>query len=786
MYIKTNRVKRKTDNTFKGNAAFIAVILIGVMIFGSLGRVGYIMIKNGDEYREKAASNQLYDVTIEGVRGTIYDSKMMPLATSTEAWILIVNPYEFHRQFSRKNSVWNEEDYKKFTEQISKDIAKILGITKKEVKEKILMTDLTYKRIKQEVTPSQKNQLDDLFEKGYTKMRTKVVKRFLRPDEEKEEPVTIKATSFFYYESDTVREYAQGNFASTVIGVINADNNGETGIEKYYNDTLKGTAGRMVTAKDSRGRVLESSYETVFDPKEGNGIVLTIDSNIQGYLENALNRAQQSIKGDGVYGIVMDVDTGAILAVSDKPDFDLNDPRKLEDGVDKTTLDTLEKGSYEYNEKFSSLLYEQWSSFCLTETYEPGSTFKIFTAAAAIEEGVVNLNTTHTCVGSYKVADITYHCANNKSHGTQDLTHGLMNSCNTFFINVGQKLGVEAYSKYYEAFGFTEKTGVDINNEATPIYHDPETMTKVDLASTSFGQTIRISPLQLITAASAIANGGKLMQPYLVEKVVDSDGNVISETEPVVKRRVISESTSKAVISMMESVVGEDTGTGKNAYIEGYRVCGKTATAEKLDDNSDEDIYIASFLCFAPADDPEVAILVGVDNAPGPYRGGGVLAAPIAKEVLIPTLKYLGVEPHYTSDELRDISRSSPELTGKSLSEARNIAANEGLSVRVVGEGSTVISQVPKAGETVPKGGVVVVYTDKETKTEVVKVPDFRGLSASEVNRLGVSSGINVVFSGPTSSSGVRSYGQDIPADTTLEAGSKVTVYFSSDNIAVD
>lgn len=309
-------------------------------------------------------------------------------------------------------------------------------------------------------------------------------------------------------------------------------------------------------------------------------------------------------------------------------------------------------------------------------------------------------------------------------------------------------------------------------------------MSKVDLASTSFGQTIRISPLQLITAACAIANGGKLMQPYLVDKVVDSDGNIISQTEPVVKRRVISESTAQSVISMMESVV--EKGTGKNAYIPGYRVCGKTATAEKLDDNSDDDIYIASFLCFAPADDPQVAVLVGVDNAPGPYRGGGVLAAPIAKEVLESTLKYMGVEPHYTQSELASVSRTTPSLIGKSVGDAKLTAANEGITTRVVGNGKTVVSQVPAGGESIPDGGVVVIYTESSSKTQEVEVPDFSGYSASEVNRIAVNSGLNVVFSGPTGSAGVRAYSQDIAKGTRVEAGSKITVYFRTDNIAID
>ena len=783
MYIHPNRVKRKTDTTFVKQSAIVSFILVVAMVFVNLGAVAYIMLAKGDEYRQKAASNQLYDVSIEGIRGTIYDSNMTPLATSTTAWILCVNPKAIKNKFEDNSFLNKENRYDIFINDISKRFAKILGMKKSEIKAMLLQSELSYKRIKKEVSPTQKIALDAIINKPYGFPYT-YVDNGLFKDKTEERTYDISISSLFTYESDSIREYSQSNFASTVIGVINAENKGETGIERHYNNVLEGTAGRIVTAKDSRGRILESSYETVFDAGEGNGIVLTIDSNIQSYLENALNRAHASIKSDGVYGIVMDVKTGAVLAVSDKPDFDLNNPRELVSKAAKEELKKYKVGSDEYKQAFSNKLYEQWSSFCITENYEPGSTFKIFTAAAAIEEGVANLKTTHNCLSYVKVADITYNCANHKSHGLQTLTQGLMNSCNTFFITIGQRLGLEKYNKYFEAFGFTEKTGIDINNEAFPVYHNPARMSKVDLASTSFGQTIRISPLQLITAACSIANGGKLMQPYLVDKVVDSDGNVISQTEPTVKRRVISERTAQSVISMMEAVV--EKGTGKNAYIPGYRVCGKTATAEKLDDNTDDAIYIASFLCFAPADDPQVAILVGVDNAPGPYRGGGVLAAPIAKEVLESTLKYMGVEPHYTQSELAEVSRTTPSLIGKNVSDAKIAAANEGLVTRVSGKGKKVVSQVPAGGESIPEGGVVVIYTEEASDTLEVTVPDFTGRTASEVNRLAVNSGLNVVFSGPTGSAGVRAYSQDIRKGTTVEAGSKVTVYFRTDNIAVD
>lgn len=772
-----NRVKRKTEPFFVRRSLGFVAFVLACFLFLSVGRIGYIMVFKGEEYRERAANNQLYDQTIEAVRGTIYDRNMTPLVTSTSAWIFCANPAAIKKTFENY-----PEDLKKFYKYLSKNLAKILSVKASDINYLLRETEGQYVRIKKKVSAQTREKIENFLKEKYVFQVFVEAEHFWQKDGYVD--FTVRPSNYFYYENDSIRTYPDNNFASTVIGVVNADNNGDTGIELYYNDILSGEDGRVVTAKDAKGNALETGYETVFDAVEGNGVVLTMDENIQMYLENALSQALKSTGAAGVYGIVMDVDTGAVLAMSDKPDFDLNNPRVLTDSVDKSALEGLEEGTQEYSAKYSELLFEQWNSFCVTNNYEPGSTFKIFTTAAALEEGVVNLNSTFYCSGRYDVLGVEYHCANRSGHGGETFTQGLMNSCNPVFIEVGQRLGVEKFNKYFDAFGFNERTGIDVANEASSVVHNPDKMTKVDLASTSFGQSIRISPLQLITATCAIANGGNLMQPYLVQSVIDSDGNIVSETQPVVKRRVISESTAATVRSMMEAVC--EGGTGKNAYIAGYRVAGKTATAEKLDDGTDEPVYIASFVCFAPADDPEVAILVGVDDTPGEYRGGGVLAAPIAKEVLVSTLEYLNVEPQYTESELESVSHTTPSLVGKSLSEAKVAAGAEGFTTRVVGSGDQVVSQVPSAGESIPENGVIVIYTDKKTEAQEVEVPDFTGLSVSQVNRLAAKSGLNVVFSGPTDTAGIRSYNQSVAAKTMVEAGSRITVYFRSDDIAVD
>lgn len=779
--IYVNQVKRRSDKTFKSRARSAVVCLIALILVLNLGAVGAIMIFKGEEYSEIAADNQLKDTIIKPIRGTIYDRNMTPLATSTAAWILSVNPKEIKKKFSSKPEFLDD-----FYESLADNLARILDVDKQETLEKLKKEDSVYQVIKKKVSGAERIELEEFFSNKFEYNYKKQVKKFGIFTKEVDATFKVNAGNFFYYESSANREYANGHFASTVIGVVNADGKGETGVESYYDDVLQGEIGRILTATDVAGRELDSSYNAYYDATQGNGVVLTIDYEIQSYLENALNQAYDSISCDGVYGIVMDVDTGAILALSDKPDFDLNNPRVLDENVNTDILKKFEKGTTEYSEQYSKLLYEQWSSFCITSNYEPGSSFKIFCAAAALEEDLVDSIDAkiYNCTSSTKVADRTYHCANYKAHGSQSMTQGLMNSCNTFFITLGQKLGIDTYYKYFEAFGFTERTGVDVANEARSFVHEKENMSKVDLASTSFGQGFRISPIQLLTATCAIANGGNLMVPYLVGSIVDSDGNIVSQTQPTVRRKVISEDTASKVRQMMAAVVSD--GTGRNAQISGYQVAGKTASAQKLDDNATEEVYVASFVCFAPADDPEVAILVGVDNTHDGYRSGGAVAAPIAKQVLEPTLEYLNVERKYTSEELAKLNKTTPELIGKTVSAAKSIAASNNLTVRVVGEGDTVVSQMPAGLQSIPQGGVIILYTESGNETQKTTVPDFTGKTVSEVNSLAAQNGINVIFSGPTEEAGVKAYNQSVDPGTKIDLGTSITVSFKSENIMID
>jgi len=735
-------------------------MMVSVLLFGCLGRVAYIMTAKGEEYRILAANNQLRDTLINGIRGTIYDSNMTPLVTSTSSWNLCVNSYQLNLAF-KKNPEEKEERFRF----LARELSLITGEKEEKIYEAFGKSNNPNVRLAKNTGSEKRRSLEAFFKQPYSAGGK-----------------SLDLTDYFFYENDNVRIYPENNFASTLIGVVNADGDGETGIESYYNDILKGEKGRILSARDSRGNEIPSGYETIIDPKQGNGIVLTVDRNIQTFLENALSKALASTKAKAVYGIVMEVDTGAVLAISDKPDFDLNNPRVLSGNADLSRLEGFAEGTKEYNEKYSEMLFEQWNSFCITSNYEPGSTFKIFTLAAALEQGVATEKTTHNCTSSIRVADTVYHCASHKAHGSQSLREGLMNSCNTFFISLGQKLGVENYYSFFERFGFTERTGIDAANESISVVHKRDKMSIVDLASTSFGQSVRITPLQLISGVCAIANGGKLMKPCLVAGIVDSEGNIIKKTEPTVRRTVISESTSRTVCSMMESVVRE--GTGKNAYLEGYRIAGKTGTAQKLDSGSNT--YIASFISFAPANDPKVAVLIGVDSPSGYLTSGGALAAPVAKEVLKSTLDYIGIEPQYTEKELAKISTRVPSLEGKPLWEARNLSVYSSLVLKTVGEGETVVSQYPEAGQLVPKGGVVVAYTDSEEEKSDLTMPDFFGKTVAEANLLAAENSLNIIISGPTDEGACEAYGQSPEEGTAVPPGSTVTVYFRNTDIQPD
>lgn len=719
--------------------AALAMAGLSVAFLYGIGALIYAGLINGEENRLKAERNQLSDTQIAAERGTIYDSNMNVLAKSASAWLIYINPSQIETE-EQKELVVN-------------GLSEILGVDAESVRTKAEKTETGYQKIAGEVETDVKEALE-----AYIDENSKA-----------------KLSTIIGIDPDTKRYYPYSSFASTIIGFTNSDDQGVGGIEMQYDDDLTGVSGRIITAKNAQQGSMSSDYETTYDAQPGESLVLTIDEVIQYYLEQSLDQALVDTGAKYAYGIVMDVDTGAILGMTSKPDFDLNNPRQISNTALSEKIAAITDDTQRAQET-TNALYAQWRNRTISDTYEPGSVFKTVVVSAALEEGVVDLNTTYTCTGGIQVANNYQRCWKAGGHGHETLTEGLMNSCNPFFITIGQALGEERFYKYFDAFGFTEKTGIDLPAEAKPVagktYHALENMGISELSSSSFGQTFQVSPIQMITAINTIANGGKLMQPYVVDSKLDSDGNVVYKTTPTVKRQVISEKTASTVADMMEQVVS--IGTGKNAYVAGYHVAGKTGTSEKI---GIEGAYIASFAGFAPADNPEISILIAIDEPTGEH-GGGAVAAPIAGVLLEKIMTYLNIEPQYEDKELSNVASVAPSLVGKTVGDAK-VAASK-FTVKVVGGGDKVISQTPAAGQQMHTGGVIVVYTEEDAAKQTATVPNLCNMSMSQANSAAVNAGFNIRISGNTNSGEVLSYKQSIDAGDEAEVGSVITVYFKS------
>lgn len=726
------------------NSRVVVISVVILFLFAIvLYRLAYIQIVKGEEYAEKAESQQLSDEEIVATRGTIYDSEGNILAQSATVWTIFLDPSNI-------------------TDKTRDTIVEYLA----------------------EVFEYDEEETEELMEKATADNQYQVVEEDVenRVKEEIAEFVSENSLSLCIgFEESTERYYPYGSLASTVIGFVGADEQGLAGVESYYDDELSGTNGRIITSQDAKSNSISSDYETSVDAEDGYSLTLTINTTIQYYLEKELQDALETYEAKGAYGVVMNCNTGEVLAMASLPDYDCNDPYTITYDVYLEEIAATEDED-EALELESTYIQNQWRNFTVSDTYVPGSVFKTFMASAALEEGVVTLDTTYTCVGSIQVDEYTMNCHNHSGHGTQTLTEGLENSCNPFFITIGQKLGVHAYFKYFDGFGFTEKTNIDLPGEASSQYYEEDEYSIVELSSASFGQTNSLTPIQVCTALSAIANGGYLVQPYVVSEITDADGNTVSKTETNVLRQVISEETAATVREMMQSVV--ENGTGKNAYVSGYSVGGKTGTSTKLGETSDDEDekYIVSFAAIAPCDDPEIAMIIIVDE-PNQDLGGGAICGPIAATVIEEAMNVLGVEPSYSTDD-DDSTVTTPSVTGMTLSEAKAEIEDAGLEYEVIGDGSSVIKQSPAASQIVSSGGVVVLYTTNSDK-ETVTVPDFTGMTVSEVNSTADEYNLNIIVSGNSGSSTVA-YKQSETADTEVEVGTVITVSFKSSEAVLD
>ncbi len=745
--------------------AFIVFALLVGIVFGStVINLARIQLFDSEQYKQQAEKNQLHDTELSAARGLIYDANGTVLAKSASVWKIYIKPNEI--------AEFENEDFKN---DLCRKLSAIIGVDFDDIKEKANKSKYAYLILKRQVEFEEKEKVAEFLSQYYS--------YFVTTENDKGELVQNEKKIYYSaavgIDPDVKRYYPYGTLAANVIGFTGTDDIGRLGVELKYDSLLTGTPGRIITAQNGKSDVMKQEYETIYDPVQGTSLVLTVDEVIQRYLEDSLEQVYVDSKGVGAYGVVMDVDTGAILAMASMGNFDLNSPQALTEEEEKALVEAY-PDEEERSTARNNLLYSKWRNFIVSDSYEPGSVFKIVTAAAAVEENVLGDDFRCTCTGKLQVADRTIKCHKRDGHGTQDLKHGLMNSCNPLFITVGQKLGKEKFFEYFEAFGFTEKTGIDLPAEPTPVsgvnYHALENMGLVELSSSSFGQSFQVTPIQMVTAISAVANGGYLMTPYVVARQLDENGNTISETQPKIRRQVISEETAAEVADMMEAVV--TSGTGKNAYVSGYRVAGKTGTSQKLGSDGE---YVASFGCFAPANDPEIAVLILVDEPEGQINGGQI-CTPVAAQVVEKTLEYMGVERQYSDKELEKLDTLTPGLVGKTTVDAKAFLEEKGFEVKVVGNGETVVSQMPSYNHSIPQGGVVVLYTEKETERLTVEVPNLTLMTLSAVNKYGTMAGLNIKISGNALNEGeLISYSQSIEEGQTVEYGTTVTVYFKSD-----
>ena len=721
----------------------ILILLILVLGFGAaVLRLTYLTTIQSSELQESAVDLQLADTTVSAKRGTIYDANGNVLAESASVWQVVMSPVNFKNDKQRQAA--------------AKGLSEIF--------------DLEYNDV-----------LDDTKQQSHYV----VVKRRIESDEREKVLELIDTLKKDYSCSGVIqllddykRYYPKNSLASSVIGFTGSDDQGLEGIEYEYDRYLSGTPGRIITAQNARGTDMPFRYEQNVESEDGNNVYLTIDETIQSICEKYMQKGVEdnNVLNKGVC-IAMDVNTGAILAMVTTDGYDLNNPYELSAKEKKKIKSTAKSKQAEAE---SAALSAMWRNKAVADTYMPGSVFKMCVASAALEENLVNEKTSFTCTGSISVEGETIHCSNISGHGTQNFVEVISNSCNPAFIQIGQMLGAGKFRQYYQGFGFSDKTGIDLPGEAEDSFWKEGKMGGVDLAVASFGQNFTITPIQMITACAAVSNGGYVVQPHVVSKITDSKGNVIKTVDKKVKRQVISDDTSKKMNEYLE--YNTERQGAAAGYISGYKVAGKTGTTEKRGvtkfESSFSEDYISSFCGYAPADDPQIAMLVFFDTPDGDAYYGSQVSSPVFINIMSEVLPYLDVKTSYTDEELGYVDASAGDYTGVSVDEAKTAVEADGFTATVKGNGSTVISQIPTVSSGLQKGGSIVLYTDSDSQSETVSVPSLIGLSPDEVNDVASAYGLNVSFSGATTSSGTSS-SQNIEAGTSVSPGTVITVSFA-------
>ena len=770
------------NQKLRRRTVWLLIIVLAVGFGAVITRLAYLQLVQGEELQRRAIEQQLADTPISAKRGTIYDTKGKILAQSASVWQVVMAPAYF-------------DDGAEGDEQrslVASRLASILGLDEAELLEDTKQNTY-YVSVKRKVESEQKEQIIEL---------------------QKELAEKYQKSGIISLLDDYKRYYPYSDLASSVIGFTGSEDQGLWGVEYQYNDYLSGTPGRIISAQNGIQTEMPFDYNQNIGAIDGSSVVLTIDETVQSIVEKYMKQGiiDNQVHERGVC-IVMNVNNGEIVAMASVNGFDLNDPFTIlpdqKKEIEAIDLDYLIKHDYfeededpyklseekkkelieqAQNEAESAALARNWRNKAISDTYYPGSVFKMVTLSMALQEGVVNKDSRFGCSGAFQLYEDTIHCHNTAGHGTQTYQECLWNSCNPGFIQIGQLVGKTKFWEYYQAFGFSDKTGIDLPGESEDQFfvHDgvEGNMLDTDLAVASFGQNFSITPIQMITAASAVANGGKIVQPHVVKQILDNEGNVVKNASTETKRQVISESVSEEMRGILEENC--ISGSGKNGYVAGYRVGGKTGTSEKLIDVNDDgaDDYIASFCGFAPANNPQYAALVFFDAPLGGNYYGSAVAAPVFASIMSEVLPYLEVVAQYTDEEASNIDTAAGAYSGMSVDDAVAAAERDGFTVTVKGEGSTVVSQNPSTGASMPTGGTIVLYTDQSGTDEKVTVPNLVGFSVSEVNGIASSYGLNVSVTGMVSSSDSTSTTQSVPEGTEVAPGTVITVTFSGSGIA--
>ncbi len=718
---------------------FVLMLIMGIGMFIVLFFKLYsLQITRHEELQSKAVSQQTRSSVVTANRGTIYDASGNILAISSTAETIFLSPKEIN------DALNDEENPVAWTKEIlAGALAKILDISEEGILKKMARSDSMYEVLKYRVD-------EDIADQ---------VRQYINDNK-------VKGV---FLTTDAKRYYPYSDLAAQVIGFVGVDYTGLFGLEAEYDKELQGQSGLVVTAKANGQNDLLYEYSQYFDPENGDELQVTLEATVQYYLEKGMKDMCDAFSpANGATGIVMDVRNGGILAMASFPNYDLNDFTTV---TDKTLLEQMARG--ELDEKGAQ--QKQWRNKALNDTYEPGSTFKILTLSAALEEGLIDKTTSVNCSGAVNISGHTIHCSNKAGHGLQTLQQTVGNSCNPAFISYGLKLGTEKFYQYMRSFGIMSPTGVDLGGEATGVFAADANFTQLDLACYAFGQNFTVTPLALITAQAACVNGGYLYTPHFAQQITDSNGNVIWQHDDTPVRQVISEETSATVRECLEYVVA--SGTGKNGQVAGYRIGGKTGTADKGQSGD----VVVSFLCFAPADDPQIMMLITMDTpsrSTGTYVSGGNMVAPYSSAIMSEILPYLGIEPSYSAEELMGVDTTVPNVIGMTVQEAKDRMKERGFTCKIEGDGEKITDQTPVGGAIIPGKSTVVLYAGAEKPDKMCTVPSLVGRTASEANTAATNAGLLIRFTGTTSSESntVLVFSQELEAGTEVPAGTVITV----------